>query len=73
MAMRKERETWGAFPVGTQIVVVRLGAGAVVIVEGSGVTPRSDEDKNKIKAQYSSWVLIKHETDEGYILGNRDS
>ena len=62
-----------AFPTGTQIVVVRLGAGAVVIVEGSGVTTRSDGDKNKIKSQYSSCVLIKHETDEWYILGNLDS
>ena len=62
-----------AFPVGTQIVVVRLGAGAVVIVEGSGVTTRSDGDKAKIKSQYSSCVLIKHETDEWYILGNLDS
>ena len=59
-----------AFPIGTQIVVVRLGSGAVVITEGSGVTTRSDEDKNKLKSQYSSCVLIKHETDEWYILGN---
>ena len=62
-----------AFPTGTQIVVVRLGAGAVVITEGSGVTTRSDGDKNKIKSQYSSCVLIKHETNEWYILGNLDS
>ena len=62
-----------AFPIGTQIVIVRLGAGAVVIVEGSGVTTRSDGDKNKIKSQYSSCVLIKHETNEWYILGNLDS
>jgi len=62
-----------AFPTGTQIVIVRLGAGAVTIVEGSGVTTRSDGDKNKIKSQYSSCVLIKHETNEWYILGNLDS
>ena len=62
-----------AFPIGTQIVVVRLGSGDVVITEGSGVTTRSDGDKNKIKTQYSSCVLIKHETDEWYILGNLDS
>ena len=62
-----------AFPIGTQIVIVRLGAGAVTIVEGSGVTTRSDGDKNKIKSQYSSCVLIKHETNEWYILGNLDS
>jgi len=62
-----------AFPTGTQIVVVRLGSGDVVITEGSGVTTRSDGDKNKIKTQYSSCVLIKHETDEWYILGNLDS
>ena len=62
-----------AFPTGTQIVVVRLGAGAVVIVEGAGVTTRSDGDKAKIKSQYSSCVLIKHETNEWYILGNLDS
>ena len=41
-----------AFPLGTQIVIVRLGSGAVVIVEGSGVTTRSDGDKAKIKSQY---------------------
>ena len=62
-----------AFPIGTQIVIVRLGSGAVVITEGSGVTTRSDDDKNKIKSQYSSCVLIKHETNEWYILGNLDS
>ena len=62
-----------AFPTGTQIVIVRLGAGAVVIVEGAGVTTRSDGDKAKIKSQYSSCVLIKHETNEWYILGNLDS
>ena len=62
-----------AFPTGTQIVVVRLGAGAVVIVEGAGVTTRSDGDKAKIKSQYSSCVLVKHETNEWYILGNLDS
>ena len=59
-----------AFPLGTQIVIVRLGAGDVTIVEGSGVTTRSDGDKAKIKAQYGSCVLIKHETNEWYILGN---
>ena len=62
-----------AFPLGTQIVIVRMGSGAVVIVEGSGVTTRSDGDKAKIKSQYSSCVLIKHETNEWYILGNLDS
>ena len=62
-----------AFPTGTQIVIVRLGAGAVVIVEGTGVTTRSDGDKAKIKSQYSSCVFIKHETNEWYILGNLDS
>ena len=62
-----------AFPLGTQVVGVRLGAGAVVITEGSGVTTRSDGDKNKIKSQYSSCVLVKHETTEWDILGNLDS
>ena len=62
-----------AFPLGTQIVIVRMGAGAVTIVEGSGVTTRSDDDKAKIKSQYSSCVLIKHETNEWYIFGNLDS
>ena len=54
-------------------MIVRLGAGDVTITEGSGVTTRSDGDKAKIKSQYSSCVLIKHETDEWYILGNLDS
>lgn len=58
------------FPVGTQIVVVRNGAGKIQFVPGAGVTLRSDASKQFISTQYSAATLVKRGADEWYIFGN---
>jgi hypothetical protein len=58
------------FPVGTQIVVARNGAGKIQFVAGAGVTLRSDASKQFISTQYSAATLVKRGADEWYIFGN---
>jgi hypothetical protein len=58
------------FPVGTQIVVARNGAGKIQFVAGVGVTLRSDASKQFISTQYSAATLVKRGADEWYIFGN---
>jgi hypothetical protein len=58
------------FPTGTQIVVVRNGAGKIQFVPGAGVTLRSDASKQFISTQYSAATLVKRGADEWYIFGN---
>ena len=58
------------FPVGSEIRVVRNGAGKVSFTAGVGVTIRSDTAKLFIATQYSSATLIKRGTDEWYLIGN---
>jgi hypothetical protein len=58
------------FPVGTQITIIRNGAGKVQFVAGAGVTLRSDASKFFISTQYSAATLIKRAADEWYIVGN---
>lgn len=59
-----------ALPVGTQITVVRNGAGKVVFAAGAGVTIRSDSSKLYLSTQYSAGTLIKRGTNEWYLIGN---
>ena len=61
------------FPIGTQIIIVQQGAGAVTIVEGTGVTTRSLDDAAIINGQYVSVALIQRATKEWYIFGNLTS
>lgn len=61
------------FPVGTEIGIVRLGAGTVTIVGTVGVTVRSVDNKNKIKGQYSSAALLKIATDEWVLAGSLEA
>jgi hypothetical protein len=58
------------FPTGTQIVVVRNGAGKIQFAAGAGVTLRSDASKQFISTQYSAATLVKRGADEWYIFGN---
>jgi hypothetical protein len=58
------------FPVGTQITIIRNGAGKVQFVAGAGVTLRSDASKQFISTQYSAATLIKRAADEWYVVGN---
>jgi hypothetical protein len=59
-----------AFPVGTIIEIVQLGAGQTTIVPGSGVTIRSPGGKMKITGQYSSASLRKRATNEWMLSGD---
>ena len=59
-----------AFPVGTQILVVQEGTGAVTLVAGSGVTINSKDGNLKLSAQYCGVTLIKRATDTWYAIGD---
>lgn len=59
-----------AYPIGTQIVIVRNGTGKVQIVGSPGVTVSSDSSKQYISTQYSAATLIKRGTDSWYLIGN---
>ena len=59
-----------AFPVGTQIVLIQIGAGQTTLVPASGVTVRSSSSKLKLTGQYSGATLIKKNTNEWYLFGD---
>jgi len=64
-----------AFPVGTQINIIQIGAGQVTIqAASSGTTTVSSTGATstapKLRAQYSSATLIKAATDLWYVVGD---
>ena len=59
-----------ALPVGTQVLVSRLGAGTVTIVAGSGVTLRAAGSEVALRAQYSMAGLLKIATDTWAVFGD---
>jgi hypothetical protein len=59
-----------AFPVGTQIDLVQLGAGQTTVAAGGGVTIRSDAAKLKLSGQYVGATLLKLATDEWFLAGS---
>lgn len=59
-----------AFPIGTQIVVVRKGAGTLQIVPAGGVTINSVSGNRFISTQYGAATLVKVATDEWYLFGD---
>jgi hypothetical protein len=58
-----------AFPQGTRIDIVQIGAGQVT-VGGSGVTIRSSNSKLKLNGQWSGATLWKKADDEWYLIGD---
>ena len=58
-----------AFPIGSQVNIVQLGAGQVT-VGGAGVTIRSQGTRLKLNGQYAAASLLKIATDEWVIIGN---
>lgn len=58
-----------AFPIGTQINIMQLGAGQITI-GGAGVTFQSSGGKLKTTDQYSVATLIKTDTDTWVASGN---
>ena len=59
-----------AFPVGSEIVLARYGAGAVTLSATSGVTLYSSDSKKSINKQYEFATLKKIATDEWVLLGS---
>lgn len=62
-----------AFPVGTTIVLVNMGSGAITITKGTGVTSLriagSSTDGNKTLAQYGMATLYQWKANEWLISG----
>jgi len=59
-----------AFPIGSVVTLIQLGAGQTTIVAGAGVTIRSESSKLKLKAQYATAGLLKTDTDTWVAFGN---
>jgi hypothetical protein len=58
-----------AFPVGTQIVVIAGGAGAVTFSPAAGVTLNSKNTDRKIDGQYASACCLKTATNTWILFG----
>ncbi|MEX5405080.1 hypothetical protein VPH47_12560 [Stenotrophomonas sp. WED208] len=61
-----------AFEIGTVINVHQRGAGQTTIVQGAGVTVRTDETL-KLRKQWATAVLIKRGTDEWVLAGSLEA
>lgn len=62
-----------AFPVGSMINIIQIGAGQVTIQGTSGVTVASSAATSsapKLRVQYSAATLIKVATDSWYVVGD---
>ena len=62
-----------AFPVGSSINIIGIGAGQVTIQGASGVTVASTgavSTAPKLRVQYSAATLIKVGTDSWYVVGD---
>lgn len=61
-----------AFPIGSKIEIIRVGAGNVSIipVSGSGVTIRSKNNNTKLSTQYVGAMLLKIATNEWILIGD---
>jgi hypothetical protein len=58
-----------AFPIGSQVIIVAMGAGAVTIAAGSGVTLRSKDSNLVIDGQYGMSACVKIASDEWVVTG----
>lgn len=59
-----------AFPVGTRIDVLSIGAGLTTLAQGSGVTISSKDSNKKLSAQGSAASLIKTATNTWWLIGD---
>ena len=58
-----------AFPIGTHIDIIQIGAGQVTIAATGGVTINATPTL-KARAQYSGMSLIKRATDTWVLVGD---
>ena len=59
-----------AFPIGTQILVIQVGAGQTTLVATSGVTLNAKSGNLKITGQWSAVTLIKRATNTWVAIGD---
>jgi hypothetical protein len=62
-----------AFPIDTEIALIRYGSGTVSISPTSGVTLNSVSSNRKVKDQYGSCALKKIGTDEWVLVGSLEA
>jgi hypothetical protein len=62
-----------AFPIDTEIALIRYGSGTVSISPTSGVTLNSISSNRKVKDQYGSCALKKIGTDEWVLVGSLEA
>jgi hypothetical protein len=58
------------FPIGTQILVIQVGAGQTTLVATGGVTLNSKSGNLKISGQWSAVTLIKRASDTWVAIGD---
>ena len=58
-----------AFPTGTTITIIGIGAGKVTLAQGSGVTINSKNSEKAIDGQHASVTIIKTATDTWQLIG----
>ncbi len=58
-----------AFGVGAQIIVAAMGAGAVTVAAGAGVTLRSKDSALEIDGQYATASCVQVAADEWLVFG----
>lgn len=59
-----------AFPIGSQITIVQMGAGETSIVPGSGVTLYSADNDRDLRVIYSSCTLLKTAINTWLLIGD---
>jgi hypothetical protein len=59
-----------AFPIGTQIDLLQIGAGQVTVGNGGGAATISSDTGLKISAQYKGATLLKTGTNQWYLFGS---
>jgi len=64
-----------AFPVGTQINLIQIGAGQVTVQAATSgtttvVSTGATAAAPKCRAQYSALTLVKRDTDSWYVIGD---
>ena len=58
------------FPIGTQILVIQVGAGQTTLAVDAGVTLNTKSGNLKITGQWSAVTLIKRATDTWVAIGD---
>jgi hypothetical protein len=58
------------FPIGTQILICQIGAGATSVAPAAGVTLNSEDDRRILAQRWSLVSLIKRANNTWLLTGN---